>query len=90
MKTITALKNYLTSTLPHAKIYLFGSRARGEATPYSDVDIAIKSDTLDFKEFAKIRFAIEESNFPYKVDLVDLSKALYLSEVVTKEGIRWQ
>ena len=76
--------------MPQAKIYLFGSRARGESTPYSDVDIAIKSDGLDFKELAKIRFAIEESNFPYKVDLVDLSKAPYLSKVVAKEGIRWQ
>ncbi len=89
MKTIEALNAYLTDTLPQAHIYLFGSRARESASPYSDVDIAIESDTLDARELALIRFHIEESNFPFKVDLVDLAKAPYLKEIVHKEGIRW-
>ncbi len=87
MKTIEALKAYLIDTLPHADIYIFGSRAKESASPYSDVDIAIESDTLNAKELAQIRFHIEESNFPFKVDL---AKAPYLKERVHKEGIRWQ
>ena len=89
MKTIEALKSYLIESLPEAKIYLFGSRAKKKATPYSDVDIAIRSDNLDAAKLAKIRFVIEESDFPYKVDLIDLSKAPYLVEIITKEGIKW-
>ena len=89
MKTIEALKAYLIDTLPHADIYIFGSRAKESASPYSDVDIAIESDILDTRELALIRFHIEESNFPFKVDLVDLAKAPYLKEIVHKEGIRW-
>ncbi len=90
MKNIDALKTYLTSRLPGVDIYLFGSRAKGEETPYSDVDIAIKSSDLNPKDLAWIRFMIEESNFPFKVDLIDLSKAPYLGEIIEKEGIRWQ
>jgi len=89
MKTIEALQAYLASTLPEADIYLFGSRAKGKATPHSDVDIAIRSDDLDAAKLAKIRFVIEESNFPYKVDLIDLSKAFYLVDIVNKEGVKW-
>ncbi len=90
MKTLEALKAYLAESLPQAEIYLFGSRANKSATPYSDVDIAIKDDGLTRKELAQIRFAIEESNFPYKVDLIDLSKTPSLAEIVHKEGVRWQ
>ncbi len=90
MKNIDALKTYLTSRLPGVDIYLFGSRAKGKETPYSDVDIAIKSSDLNPKDLAWIRFMIEESNFPFKVDLIDLSKAPYLGEIIEKEGIRWQ
>ena len=90
MKTIEALKAYLIQSLPQADIYLFGSRAKNSATPYSDVDIAVRSDSLSAKELARVRFTIEESNFPYKVDLIDLSKAPYLAEIVDKEGVRWQ
>lgn len=90
MKSIEALKTYLTSRLPGVEIYLFGSRAKGKETSCSDVDIAIKSSDLDPKDLAWIRFMIEESNFPYKVDLIDLAKAPYLAEIIEKEGIRWQ
>ena len=90
MKTIKELKAYLVNTLPHAKIYLFGSRAKNNESLYSDVDIAIQSDKLSTKDFAELKFAIEESNLPYKVDLIDLAKAPYLREIVYKEGVRWQ
>jgi len=84
MKTIEALKSYLIESLPEAKIYLFGSRAKNKATPYSDVDIAIQSKHLTSKELSKIRFTIEEPNFPYKVDLIDLSKTPYLVKRTAK------
>jgi len=36
-----------------------------------------------------LRELLEESNFPFKVDIVDLKSAPYLKEIVAKEGIRW-
>jgi predicted nucleotidyltransferase len=40
MKTIQDLKDFLLEAFPQEHIYLFGSRARGGASAYSDIDIA--------------------------------------------------
>lgn len=65
----------------HAKIYVFGSRSRGDHHLFSDLDLLIKesnthplSDTL----LSKIREDLEESNLTIKVDLVNDK---YLSSV---------
>jgi len=36
-----------------------------------------------------LKETIEESNIPYKVDIVDLSRDRDLLETVLKEGERW-
>ena len=89
MKNIQDLKSFLIQRFPDARIYLFGSRARGDAVEYSDIDIAIKSEKPLRNTMASVRFVIEESQFPYKVDLVDLSLAPHLENTVEKEGILW-
>ena len=89
MKTIEELRRFLSDALPDTRIYLFGSRARGDATPYSDIDIAIESNRPLRARLASIRYAIEASAIPYKVDLIDLAQAPYLKTIVEKEGIRW-
>ncbi len=39
---------------------------------------------------AHVRDEFEESHIPYRIEVVDLSKAdLYFRERVFKEGIRW-
>ena len=90
MKTIEELKAFLVKRLPNTHIYLFGSRATNRAGTYSDVDIAVEGVDLSAEDLARIRFAIEESNLPYKVDLVDLTKSPYLKQIVEKEGVVWQ
>ncbi len=89
MKTIEELKNYLRVSFPSERIYLFGSRARGDERMHSDIDIAIDGDTLLSSKLSQVRDVIEESHIPYKVDLVELSKAPYLKKVIEKEGIAW-
>ena len=89
MRTIEQLKHFLTHTFPNAHIYLFGSRARGDASEYSDIDIAIESNDPIKEKLSNVRFMIEESLIPYKVDLIDLSKAPYLKKIIEKEGIQW-
>ena len=57
-----------------ARLYLFGSRARGSAVRGSDIDIAILPDSpLEPGTLARIRDALEESTIPYEVDVIDLS-----------------
>jgi len=89
MKTIKDLKEFLIQTFPKERIYLFGSRAKQTHRASSDIDIAIKSKRSISKELALARFEIEESQLPYKVDLIELSKAPYLEKIIKKEGIRW-
>ncbi len=92
MRTIEDLRNFITEYFTcrtDVRVYLFGSRARGDNTPFSDVDLGIMSDRDISTELALLREAVEESCLPYKVDIVDLSRSGELREVVLKEGIRW-
>lgn len=89
MKTIQDLKKFLLDTFPQEHIYLFGSRARGDESAYSDIDIAIESNRTLSEKLSQARLDIEESLIPYKVDLVELSKAPYLRKIIQKEGVLW-
>jgi uncharacterized protein len=56
-----------------ADIYVFGSRAKGTCSKFSDLDLLVRSKTVNQdlrKEIAKVSEFLMESNFPYKVDLV--------------------
>jgi predicted nucleotidyltransferase len=59
-----------------ARVWLFGSRARGDARPGSDVDIAIepRSRKVPPQVLAELVQQIEESVLPWNVDLVDLAE----------------
>ncbi|MDP6952039.1 MAG: nucleotidyltransferase domain-containing protein [Alphaproteobacteria bacterium] len=75
----------------NAVIWLFGSYARGNAGPHSDIDIAIESEApLPTGLLARLRLALEESTIPYRVEIVDLHDAdREFREAVYEEGIRW-
>jgi len=53
-------------------VYLFGSRATGAAQPASDFDIAVLANEDVSRELSTARDMLEESNIPFKVDVVDL------------------
>jgi predicted nucleotidyltransferase len=56
------------------QVFIFGSRISGKAKKYSDYDIGIwgkKPIPSEIKVF--IEEALEESDIPYKVDIVDFS-----------------
>lgn len=59
--------------LPDARIWLFGSRARGTNRPGADIDIAIDAGrVLTLSEIGDIKEAIEESILPVFVDIADI------------------
>jgi predicted nucleotidyltransferase len=56
-----------------AKLYVFGSRAKGGHQPFSDIDLLIDDSQCspNFAEIlSQVQEAIEESRFPIKVDFV--------------------
>ena len=65
------LRKYLSAK---AKAWVFGSRAKGTAKPFSDLDLAIDAGTtLSLAQLADLRQAFSESDLPWKVDVIDLS-----------------
>ncbi|MDA2935675.1 nucleotidyltransferase domain-containing protein [Patescibacteria group bacterium AH-259-L05] len=56
------------------KVFIFGSRATGKAKKYSDYDIGIWSKKpIPSSTKILIEEALEESDLPYNVDIVDFS-----------------
>jgi uncharacterized protein len=74
-----------------ARLFLFGSRARGDAGPRSDIDIAVLPQLpLAEGTLARMREALEESTIPYLVDVVDLTDAdETFRRRVIEEGVPW-
>ena len=66
------------------KIYLFGSRARGDYHRTSDIDLAVSGGDFD-------RFALdidEDTSTLLKFDIVDLNRIVHpeLLDAIQKEG----
>lgn len=66
----------LKSVLSHYSsygFYLFGSRLTNRVKPFSDIDL-LYFDNISNKEVFQLKDDLEESNLPYKVDLIDYNK----------------
>jgi predicted nucleotidyltransferase len=62
----------LQKHVPDKEVWAFGSRATHTEKPYSDLDLAIVSDTgLTLSLLAEIEHDFSESDLPFKVDVVD-------------------
>lgn len=74
-----------------ARVFLFGSWARGEARRYSDTDVAsLAAEPLPAGFLLDLQEALEASRVLYSVDLVDLADApAALRERVLAEGRPW-
>lgn len=58
----------------NCQVYVFGSRVRGTHHPYSDIDLLFKptdAQPLPAGFLSQIKENIEESRFPFTVDLVN-------------------
>lgn len=77
---------------PHAKIILFGSRARGTHESGADIDIAIDTGKqLKLREIARAKVTLENLFIPLEVDLVDMHGIPQeLKDVIKQEGIVWK
>jgi len=82
----------LTVLFPAAQIYLFGSRARGDYTERSDIDIALNlGRKLEIREIARARGVLDGLNLPQKIDVVDMhSIPVDMKGFILKEGVLWK
>jgi uncharacterized protein len=87
LKIVQAILN---SSLPQtARVYVFGSRALGTTKRSSDLDLAIDlGRVLDPKETTQLVLAFEDSDLPYKVDIIDLhSVDAFFKQMIEKDKI---
>ena len=71
-KQASLVRSILGQYLPRGEAWIFGSRYRGVAKNFSDLDLAIKSDRpLTLDELGLISEAFENSSLPFRVDVVD-------------------
>jgi len=75
-----------------ARVWLFGSRARGTGARASDIDVAILPlEPLPASTLIRIEETLEDCLVLSPVELVDLSSAdSALRERVEREGIPWK
>lgn len=59
----------LRQHLPGVKAWAYGSRARWNARPDSDLDLVVFADRSQKAQVSALSEALEESSLPYKVDL---------------------
>lgn len=66
------VQSILKEYIPHETVWLFGSRVTEKIKPYSDIDLVIVSKKpISYDILTPLTFAFEESDLPYKVDILD-------------------
>ena len=62
----------LARYFPDCEVRAYGSRVKGDAAKYSDLDISIVGSTkLDRTQLMELRNAFDESDLPIRVDVHD-------------------
>ena len=87
-KYLLQLKDLVLDILKNekVKIFLFGSRARGDNFTASDVDIGyIPKDNFDERKIILLKDKIENSTIPYKVEILNFND---VSEEFKQEALK--
>lgn len=84
---VPIVRNYL----PNVSIILYGSRARKDDTPGSDIDVALDAQgPIEDEIMSAIRGDLEESSLPIYYDVVDLSKVSdHMKKEIERDGVQW-
>ncbi len=71
-KHLTLLRQILVAHVSDCEVRAFGSRVTGNAKPYSDLDLAVYCPGgLDADRLRHLRESFEESELPFRVDVLD-------------------
>jgi type I restriction enzyme S subunit len=81
------VKRILMSCVPGYEVWAFGSRVKGTAKKYSDLDLAVISEQqLPIATMAELRHSLEESDLTIKVDVVDWAQTTAQFRKIIKEN----
>ena len=68
-ETIHAIQEVLLTYPEVEKAILYGSRAKGNYRPGSDIDLTLTGETLNLTILQKIEHELDDLLLPYKIDL---------------------
>lgn len=69
---LETVKRILAEHVPECEVRAFGSRATRTAKDYSDLDLAVVGvHVLDSDSLRRLKEAFEESDLPFRVDVLD-------------------
>lgn len=73
---LAIVQHILQQMVPDLSVWAYGSRVKGTAKTYSDLDLAIITQTpLTFLQLAQLEEAFSNSELAWKVDLLDWASA---------------
>ncbi len=71
-KFLSIIHRILDEHVPNCEVRAFGSRVKGTARRFSDLDIALLCEVkLDWREIESLKDAFSVSDLPFSVDVVD-------------------
>lgn len=92
-KYINICKKTVLNQIDQSKfaVFLFGSRATGQASKYSDIDIGILGkDKFSLQSIFKIKNILDEKDMPYKIDIIDFNRVdENFKEIALRDIIIW-
>lgn len=81
------IRQLLAEHVPEFEVRAFGSRYIGKAKKYSDLDLVLVGPgRIDIGRLGKLKEAFEESDLPYRVDLLDWNAISEEFKNVIKRG----
>ena len=84
-KECAVLQTWFAANARIAEVVLYGSRAKGNYKPFSDVDIVLIGDDLSRTDVNRLYAAIDDSSLPYKFD-ISLLTSLKNEELIAHIG----
>jgi len=71
-KYLEIIRSILSKHVPDCEVWVFGSRVRGRAGTYSDIDLAlIGKGKIDPHRLEALRDDFSESDLPFMADVLD-------------------
>ncbi|HYD50213.1 MAG TPA: nucleotidyltransferase domain-containing protein [Terriglobales bacterium] len=71
-----------------ARVWLFGSRARGDARERSDVDLAVEAPAADMRQWLEVCDLVDDADTLLPIDLIRMEEAPQaLQQQVHAEGV---
>lgn len=86
---ITKLSDFFARYEEIEKVLLYGSRAKGNYKPFSDVDLTLVGEKLTHHDLNQITWAIDDLLLPYQFDISLFHKLTNpdLKEHIERKGV---